>query len=179
MEFDISETACFTGHRPEKLGGYERDNPVMTRLRGPLRERILRAYDLGYRTFISGMALGLDQLAAELVLEAKAVYRDICLVAAVPFDGQEGRWPKAAQKHYHTLIQLADECVVVCEGDYAGWKMQKRNEWMIDRSSLVISVWDGSTSGGTFNAVMYAKTVAHKPARWNLRPTLPMSEMLL
>lgn len=178
MEYNIDTTACFTGHRPEKLGGYERDNPVMNRLRVVLRERIAMAYEAGIRTFISGMALGLDQLAAELVLEARAVHGDIRLVAAVPFDGQEGRWPVASQKHYHKLIQLADDCVVVCEGAYAAWKMQKRNEWMIDRSYLVIAVWDGST-GGTFNAVMYARSAKHRPAMWYLRPVVPMSETLL
>jgi uncharacterized phage-like protein YoqJ len=34
--------------------------------------------------------------------------------------------------------------------------MQKRNEYMIDKSDYVIAVWDGSPSG-TGNTVRYAK----------------------
>ncbi|MNP85294.1 hypothetical protein D3C76_1849670 [compost metagenome] len=34
--------------------------------------------------------------------------------------------------------------------------MQKRNEWMVDNSKFIISVWDG-TKGGTGNCVKYAE----------------------
>ena len=35
--------------------------------------------------------------------------------------------------------------------------MQKRNQWMIDNSSQVLALYDGSGSGGTFNCLEYAK----------------------
>jgi uncharacterized phage-like protein YoqJ len=34
--------------------------------------------------------------------------------------------------------------------------MQKRNEYIVDNSSLLLSLWDG-TSGGTKNCLDYAK----------------------
>ena len=43
-------------------------------------------------------------------------------------------------------------------GGYAAWKMQKRNQFMVDHSNLLIAVWDGS-SGGTSNCVAYAKKI--------------------
>ena len=39
---------------------------------------------------------------------------------------------------------------------YAVWKMQKRNEWMVDNCDAVIAVWDGAP-GGTANTVDYAR----------------------
>lgn len=33
--------------------------------------------------------------------------------------------------------------------------MQLRNKWMVDKSDIVIAVWDGS-EGGTNNCVQYA-----------------------
>jgi uncharacterized phage-like protein YoqJ len=171
MQLDIETTACFTGHRPPKTGGYDNDNPIMRNIRDWLRVRVGMAYEAGIRTFISGMALGVDQVAAEVVLEYKSAgCDDIKLVAAVPFDGQECRWPVASQRYYTRLIQLADECVVVCAGGYAAWKMQVRNKWMVDRSRLVLAVWDGSL-GGTANAVHYAYTrEPRKPVVWRFNP---------
>jgi len=42
------------------------------------------------------------------------------------------------------------------EDRYYPAKMQKRNEYMVDNSNIVIAVWDG-TKGGTYNCVKYAE----------------------
>ncbi len=63
-------TACFTGHRPNKLGGYNESNAIMTDVKTRLERAIDYALDsLGITTFISGMALGVDMAAAEIVLK--------------------------------------------------------------------------------------------------------------
>lgn len=36
--------------------------------------------------------------------------------------------------------------------------MQSRNEWMVNRSNIVIALWDGSEKGGTYNCLKYAKS---------------------
>jgi uncharacterized phage-like protein YoqJ len=52
--------------------------------------------------------------------------------------------------------------------DYPGvWVYNKRNEWMIDHANVVVAVWDG-TSGGTANAVKYAKKI--KRPVWRIDP---------
>lgn len=53
------------------------------------------------------------------------------------------------------MVSRACEKLIACEGGYASWKMQKRNEWMVDRCDILVSVWDG-TEGGTYNCVNYA-----------------------
>ena len=65
MELDINKTCCFTGHRPEKING---DINV---IKANLETEIRKAIDLGYDTFISGMADGVDVWAAEIVLDIK------------------------------------------------------------------------------------------------------------
>ena len=35
--------------------------------------------------------------------------------------------------------------------------MQKRNEYMVDKSDLVIAFWNGEESGGTWNTINYAE----------------------
>jgi uncharacterized phage-like protein YoqJ len=60
-----SHRCCFTGHRPEKL---LRSKEQIT---ADLTTAIDNAISDGYRTFISGMAMGVDIWAAQIVLEKK------------------------------------------------------------------------------------------------------------
>ena len=140
-----------TGHRLDKLAlpghsGYSdfvRDRLV------DLAEAVLRK--LGPDKVYSGMALGWDMALAE------AAWRcDLPWVAAVPFVGQEGRWPEKSRQHYEWLLGKANDVVVVCPGEYAAWKMQRRNEYMVDNSNLLLALWNGSP-GGTGNCIAYAK----------------------
>lgn len=137
-----------TGHRPQKLGGYS--EAVYQRL-VDLATMVLTKHQP--IQVISGMALGWDQAWCEA-----AIRLNIPVVAAVPFAGQESKWPAASQTRYHHLISQCAEVVVVCEGGYSPAAMQKRNLWMVDRCDKVIALWDGTT-GGTHNCVMYARKV--------------------
>ena len=98
------------------------------------------------------MALGWDQWAAGVCIELQ-----IPFIAAVPFLGQEKVWPQVSKDIYHALLKKAVETVIVCEGSYANWKMQKRNEWMVDHCDKLIACYNGDLSGGTYNCVKYAQ----------------------
>lgn len=105
-----------------------------------------------------GMALGWDQALAEA-----AVLEGIPFDAYVPFLGQESVWPEESKKHYRYLMGKADTIVYVCPPGYAPWKMQKRNEAMVDAAEGVLALWNNS-AGGTANCVSYA-TRKGKPVR--------------
>lgn len=143
----------FTGHRPDKLPnketGYKLPNPTYIHVCQQLEKTLL---DLKPEKAITGMALGIDQWAANICIKL-----GIPFVAAIPFLGQEKAWPEKSQKTYRALLKKAAEQVIVCEGSYAPAKMQIRNEWMVDHCDTLIAVWDGS-SGGTGNCVRYAKS---------------------
>ena len=167
----MAKTIALTGHRPNKLWGYKLDEPHYGNVAHAVK-RFIDENDVD--TLISGMALGFDQLGARVALEW-----DTKLIAAVPFKGQESQWPAHSQKTYSNILDAADEVVVVCEGEYAPYKMQKRNEWMVDHADIILALWDG-TSGGTANCVSYAlkqgkpiyrldpKTVDDAPAKFQL-----------
>lgn len=136
-----------TGHRPNKLGGY---SPVAFH---KLCE-LARAYLIEQQPegVISGMALGWDMAWAAAALElAVPVY------AAVPFLGQESQWPDVSQRQYLRILERCASVTYVCEPGYAAWKMQKRNEWMVERCHRVAALWDGSP-GGTGNCVQFARS---------------------
>lgn len=147
-----------TGHRPNKLWGYDYNEPHYIRLMTKLREVVINSINNDKNEpleLISGMALGVDTLFAVLALELKQEGYNVRLVCALPFKGQEGNWIPESKKLYHEILARADEVVCVCGEGYAAYKMQRRNEYMVDRSDLLIAVWDKS-NGGTANCVRYA-----------------------
>lgn len=139
-----------TGHRPDKLGGYT-NVAAHCRVQIAIREALK---GLGATKGISGMALGVDTLFTKA-----CVILNIPFIAAVPFAGQERVWNQESQKEYNQLLELAEEVVTVCEGGYASWKMQKRNQWTVDHCDVLLGVWDG-TAGGTCNCLRYAERVS-------------------
>lgn len=142
-----------TGHRPTKLFIGDID-PYGQKAQDILMEfaveKIRELGEIDYH-FISGMALGWDQAVARAALRLGFTF-----TAAIPFFGQESKWPKSSQREYRDLIHQAKEVVTVSDGRYAPWKMQVRNEWMVDRADVVLALWDGS-NGGTANCVRYAE----------------------
>ena len=106
-------------------------------------------------TFISGMAIGVDLLAAECVIEVRKS-ANIKLIGAVPFPSQAGKWPKPSQDHWAQTGKACDTIHYVSADPYHPSKMQIRNEWMVDHSNYVIAVWDGTKNGGTWNCIKYA-----------------------
>lgn len=130
-----------------------------------VRAHALNGSELGKNTtnYISGMAIGADQLFAAAVVAlqdeflAGGINHTVNLIAAVPFEGQESKWPKRSQEIYHVLLARAAHVEYVCPPGYAAWKMQWRNEWMVNNSNIVLAVWDGKQSGGTYNCITYAR----------------------
>lgn len=139
-----------TGHRPSKLGyEYNLNGPFSTFIRDKLREIIVSHKP---KTMISGMALGVDTIWAELAIE-----NQVPLIAAIPFIGQESHWPEDAQNKYNKILNHELTTIqVICGPGYSAYKMQKRNEWMVDQCDLLVAVWNG-TAGGTKNCVDYAE----------------------
>lgn len=157
MNINIENTVCFTGHRPNKLYGYDPSSEGNKKLLWHLRDIIIdHIENESVNTFITGMALGIDQWAGRIVLKLKQTYPQIKLVVAIPCINHSSKWNEQSKKEWQTIINKCDLVHYVSEEEYTHWCMQKRNEWMVDNSKFVIAVWDG-TKGGTGNCVNYAK----------------------
>lgn len=138
---------AITGHRPDKLGGYDKDT---------YKKLLLTAYkaidQLKPRVVISGMALGWDQACAEAACELM-----IPFIAAIPFAGQENKWPKESQIKYQELLKKAHHQEICSPGEYRVQKLQVRNEWMADNCDEALALFNGEQKGGTFNFIRYAR----------------------
>ena len=58
----------------------------------------------GFRTFVSGMAVGFDLAAAEAVLALRERCPEVRLVAAVPFPGQARHFPHKERARYERVL---------------------------------------------------------------------------
>ncbi len=140
---------CFTGHRPEKLTIPEKQLAKL------LETEIRRAIDSGHTTFISGMAKGVDIVAAEIVLHLRAQDPRLKLICALPHPGFGQHWGGGWTERFQQVLAWADLQRTICPAfSYASY--QARNEWMIRHSSLVIAVFNGEP-GGTKNTLDFAK----------------------
>ena len=140
---------CFTGHRPDKMELGEKE------IKPLLEKAIDEAIANGYVTFITGMAMGTDIWAAEIVLERNKRNKDLHLICALPHPNFESRRSMTEKMRFNKIMKNADLVKEINDHYFTGC-YQMRNEWMVERSNLVIAVFNGQKSG-TKNTVDYAK----------------------
>lgn len=100
---------------------------------------------------VTGMAIGFDQLVAEVCIEL-----GIPFVAAIPYDGQEDLWSPDMKQRFYTILLHAADIVVVSPGEYQKWKLPVRNCWIVDNTDCLCS-YMVERRGGTLHCVTYAE----------------------
>lgn len=115
----------------------------------------------GELILISGGAQGIDQMWMEVGL-----YLELPVIAALPFEGYDSKWPVASQQIYRKLLDQCHEVRYIAGPGYDPAKMQLRNQWMVDNSDVLVAYWNG-TPGGTANCVGYAMSKGHKVVIFN------------
>lgn len=152
------KTCAFTGHRPQRLpfGNNELDARCVA-LKAKLREQIVELIEQeNVRHFISGMALGIDLFAAEIVLDLKTDYPVITLESAIPCETQAIKWTVAQREQYYEIAARRDNETML-QTHYTPDCMDKRNRYMVDHADIILAVWDGKPSG-TGKTAMYAQS---------------------
>lgn len=178
-DIDDLHVVALTGHRPNKLGGYDKRNPTARRVLNSGVEVLSSVVESCDKKVVvlSGLALGWDQWMAN-----ECVTLGIPFVGVAPCRGQDERWPDQSRRAYAQLCEAADDdCAMVLntrapdgplarsggvlyvyDGPYLGpWVMTDRNEWMVDNCAEVLACHDGS-GGGTANCIKYAKSKRKK-----------------
>ena len=151
---DIS--CCFSGHRPNRLPwGSNENDPRCLELKFSLSRQLELLYGRGFRHFICGMAQGFDLYFAEAVLALRDIHRDLSLEAAIPCPTQAERWAEVIRERYEHILSRCDRQTFI-QQTYTPGCMQRRNEYMVDNSSLLLACFAGLPSG-TMNTLVYAR----------------------
>lgn len=125
-----------TGHRPERIQGQEKEIAEW------LREQLIQ-YGAG-STLITGMAKGVDQIAA-----LEAVNLGIPLHCYFPY-----KHKMSDVEEY--LISYATEIQFISEDYYNGVYLDRDRKLVRDCDILLV-VWDGKKVGGTYYTKEYAE----------------------
>lgn len=151
------QTCCCTGHRPKGFPfqygiDIQKHNAYLQALSQKIR---LAITEYGITNFISGMAVGVDLDFAETVLKLRHKC-SITLECAIPCPNQALKWNYKDKLRYEGIINSADKISLISER-YTPECMLKRNSYMVDKSQLVIAVFNGIPQGGTWYTINYAR----------------------
>lgn len=147
---------AFTGHRPKSFPWkYDETASDCVLLKEVLTAQIGALADRGVTDFLSGMAQGTDLWCSEIVLDLKKKNPALRLHCILPCKGQESKWTASAQERYHSILDQANEVVYVGQ-EYSKDCMLKRNRYLVDHSSFLLAVYNGTRRSGTGATVRYA-----------------------
>lgn len=151
------KVCCFSGYRPEKMpDDMWEGSAAFAEMQARLRQEILRAAELGYTAFLSGMSRGFDLWAAEEVLALNEQYGlELELWAAIAFHGMETYWEPEWQERYTDVLLRSRYTFSVCD-TYRPGCYSERDSFLVERSSRVICFYDG-VPGGTEYTVNLAR----------------------
>ena len=145
------------GHRPKSFPWkYDETASDCVLLKEVLTAQIEALADRGVTDFLSGMAQGVDLWCAQIVLDLKKKNPALKLHAILPCEGQENKWSVSAREIYHSILEQADE-VVYGGREYSRGCMLGRNRYMVDHSSILLAVYNGTYRSGTGMTVRYAQ----------------------
>ena len=153
---EIATTCCFSGPRPKNYP-WGSDKECEARIAEKLKIAVQEAIGRGYRHFISGMAAGIDLLAAKIVLQLRENMQEkgITLEAAVPFLDQPRRWKEQTKREYESILSRCDKVHFIADA-FSVAAFQERDQYMVEHSSLLIAV-PGRSNGGTARTIAYAE----------------------
>lgn len=144
----MKNICCFTGHR--KLPA-NKIQAIVTNLDREIDTLI----ESGVTDFMSGGALGFDQIAASLIVTKKEMGKKIRLIFALPCKNQDAHWDEKQQELYQNLLGEADEVTFVSE-EYDPFCMKRRNKYMVEHSTYCICALLHEKSG-TGQTVRFAR----------------------
>lgn len=151
------KTACFTGHRPQKLPwGFNEQDTRCIAMKAQLINHIENCIKNGYENFWCGMALGFDMICEETVIQLKKSYPHIKLMGAIPCRNQDCKWSQKDKLRYRNLLSKLDGERCIYENYNGRICMLERNKFMVDNSSMIIALFNGE-EGGTKGTIQYAK----------------------
>ena len=179
-------TLAFTGHR--YLRSKEQEEWAIAKL----NEICLRAASKDTDCFISGGAPGADwwftsaamqarwQLAGQPAGEPASVSgfpksgKGIIVSMALPFKGFLNFYMKKNKEYEdyikNTIVKYIEPIIVVDNVVPDGRPqmaqlIHARNRWLVDNQSVIVGLYDGRQSGGTFATLKYAKKKKRR-IRW-------------
>ena len=150
-------TIAFTGYRHFTAHPQLSRSEVEGAMRDTLYELLEREHlESGVDTFLCGMAVGFDMLAAKVVLALRLRYPALRLVAVVPFEGQEVAFSEQEQETYRHILAAVDHTFIIEPQGYTPQSYHQRNNFLVEFSSKIVAYHNGNPRSGTSSTLRKA-----------------------
>ena len=158
----IGRACAFTGHRPQKLPWrFDETASGCVALKETLTAQITALVADGYTEFLSGMAEGVDLLAAQTVLSLRVTNPSLRLHCVLPCVEQSAKWSATSREHYRAILEQADSIIFVNRANKKNC-MLERDHFLVSYASVVLAVYNGEKRGGTAATVRYARKLGRE-----------------
>ena len=164
-----NESLAIIGHRPDRLYGYNLNNPKYQELAilvaNKCEELIL---EKNIKYFITGGALGGETISFFAVEFLKKKYPNIKNILVIPFKNVFAKWQPIDIDRHKRMLSVADGVIevdlledfnvpIVPKGTYNINKMSNKNDFIVDNVDYLLAIFDGKLRGNTYNIISHAK----------------------
>ena len=145
------KNCAFTGHRDlDESFSLEK-----------LQKEVLNLAEKGVVNFFCGMAKGFDLYAAEAVLKIKENYKNVKLIACIPFYGQEKNYTQEDKKRYIDILKNCDLRVTLSQNFYKGCSLS-RDRYMADNADVMVAYLKKKKGGTAYTVSYFTKKYPEK-----------------
>lgn len=118
------------------------------------RERLTLAHASGFTDLVSGMAEGFDIIAAEIALDV-----GFKVHGAIPFRNQVLGYSDYWMERYMKVYDRCTSWTIIGGVEKSPGCYQRRNRWIVDKTSKLVAYYSGTPRGGTHHTVTYAQSL--------------------
>lgn len=93
--------------------------------------------------------MGFDLLAAEAAISLKSKLKELKLIAVIPHPDQTRLWDEKDKELYNKVLKKANRRILLSDS-YSRDSLLKRNDYLLENSSLLIAFYNGNKRGGTY-----------------------------
>ena len=106
------------------------------------------------------MAIGFDLAAAEVSISLRNELTDLKVIAVIPFEGMQNRFPASQRTLFNKIATEADE-VITLATHYSASVYAQRNNYLVDNSSACIAYFTGEKGGTAYTIHRAVKNLAY------------------
>ena len=106
------------------------------------------------------MAIGFDLAAAEVAVSLRNELTDLKVIAVIPFEGMQNRFPASQRALFNKIANEADE-VITLNTRYSASVYALRNNYLVDNSSACVAYFTGEKGGTAYTVRRAVKNLAY------------------
>lgn len=117
-------------------------HPDCIQIKKDLRDTIITLYrETGIYQYLSGVSLGIDLWAAEIVLGLKKKHPVLELYSVVPYSGQADKWSLKNQARYARILQQSTGVIKLRDGAYMPGCFRELNILLVQSTHILIAAF--------------------------------------